>query len=44
MTEVNKSGNCGGGYNKGIGAAGMLFLIILILILFPGWPFIGYGE
>lgn len=26
----------------GIGAGGMLFLIILILILFPGWPFIGH--
>lgn len=35
------SGNYGQG---GIGAAGILFLIILILILFPGWPFIGFGN
>jgi len=28
----------------GINPVGMLFLIILILILFPGWPFIGIYE
>jgi len=28
----------------GMGAAGMLFLIILILFLFPGWPFVGYNN
>lgn len=38
MTEISKNA----GY--GFGSSGMLFLIILILILFPGWPYIGYGN
>lgn len=38
MSEVVSKGGFG------LGASGILFLIILILILFPGWPYIGYGN
>jgi hypothetical protein len=39
MVETQQAG-CGWGF----GSTGMLFLIILILVLFPGWPFVGYGN
>lgn len=42
MTEVKGGGYGVGGF--GLGGTGILFLIILILILFPGWPFVGYGN
>jgi len=39
MVETQQAG-CGWGF----AGTGMLFLIILILVLFPGWPFAGYGN
>jgi hypothetical protein len=35
MADLNQAG-----YGTPFGGTGMLFLIILVLVIFPGWPFL----